>query len=385
MKLIDFLKGIFSRAKKSPKNSAIKVGPYQHMRAVWGDVTSGMNFKKYSPPSHHERNFLQALQHQETLKLMAQQVSNATGSRVMLASAFIDGTPTFTWTPKGKSSSVNGEIGDILLVSKVYDTKGVPKHYASFLQAKVTHQSNDVNRTLAGVPIGDSTAKELGLYEHWPPVRFKGQRKGYNLNTNNLSWPFAFSHFLTISEPITNTNGVVNPRWDVSEQILPNSPFSVFSKPMQSNGALSFLKWLRGTACPSLGLTEEIDIASPKNDFDHLVVDVLANLVERQSRERVGHSGGVLIQHGITNIQTFGLLQFGDDLIQASAFPTHLGERTRQIPSGSIRLPTNVPQAEYWSDEPMLLMYLVVGPEGVQSKEHGLIRPGTGYPGEGIF
>ncbi|ASL44117.1 hypothetical protein bAD24_I11545 [Burkholderia sp. AD24] len=329
---------------------------------VWDAVVSGDYFKKYSP-EWHERNYLQALHHRATVKMMAQHMADRLGSRVLLASAFVDGTPKFTWTPKGAASSVNGEIADILVISEVYDDKSVATHYASFLQAKNTAVANDVRRDGHGNPIGASTQKELGLYEHWPDVKFARGSRSYSVNAASRTWPFDFSHFLAIADP--KLDGAANPvpAWTVKHRSDADSPFAVFSTP-QAPLPCALLEWLCRTAMPSFKASMSVNIDRPKSDFDHLIADILANLLVRQQKGRRGHSGGSLIKHANARFLSFGTMASTENVfVQASADP-HILKSSRAIPPSTILLPPIDQQIAGSDGSPMLVLYIVKGPEG---------------------
>jgi hypothetical protein len=384
--LIKLLKKLFGLKVTVPQAMPANVGPYGELRPMWDDVVAGKFIDKISI-AHHERNFLRGLHHPETVKMVAQQMADATGSRVLLASAYIDSTPLFTWTPKGAGSSVNGEIGDILLIAKVFDGKNRVQHYASFLQAKVTNQPNDVDRHGNGKPIGSSTVKELGLYHDWPPVHFKSGSRLYDVNPGNAIWPHEFSHFLTISQPDKAKSPQI-PVWTVSDHDGKRSPFAVFGEPKQSIGAEGYMRWLRLAASDFGKRSSAVELEQPQSDFDHLVVDILNSLLGQQKRGKVGHSGGVLVQHAMRNIMQFGAPWMAQHSHFGSAVPARdpADVFTKEIPDGIVTLPPSGDHAVEWSERPMLVVYMVIGPEGRNEQRSQPPRPmKSKFPGAELF
>ena len=232
--------------------------------------------------------------------------------------------------------------------------------------------------------MGASTQKELGLYEHWPTITFTNSTKSYSLNPGPNVWPFSFSHFLSIADLAPVSTTVPTPLWTIPHPPDPDSPIAVFSEP--KTASTPFLEWLCKTSMPFAKMARQVNIASPANDFDHLIVDILTNLIGRQDRKKPGHSGGVLIQHSGAKFLSFGAVGTGGDAFsEAIAIPSHLPS-SRPIPAAQYLLSQSSPVASNLSDESMLIIYVVKGPEGVDrtfNDRRG--RSESNYPGSNLL
>lgn len=372
-------------AKSKARRAMAPFGPVTNARELWDKASTG----KYSTFDRwHERSYLQAFQRAETVKYMAEILAEGFGSRVMVASAFIDGTPLFSWKSATTKKTVQGEIGDILAIVEVHDDKGPVRHFASFLQVKISNVADNVRKNTNSM--GSSTRKELDLYKHWPALSFSAPlghfRNRYSLNPGQAkTWPaFRFSHFLTISDPQSKKAVPPTPNWSCAPPPAPDSPFATFSVP--GTGAKPFFAWLKDMANPYASAAEPVNLQRPAGDFDRLVVDVLSSLVDRQTRGSHGHSGGILIQHAHGGMRTFGT-QAGRmiNLKHYVAIPPAL-RSSRAIPSASLALPPLRQEGIAFSDRPMLVLYIVHGPEGEDRKADAPSQKArSNYPGAGLF
>lgn len=384
------------------KSGIASVLGWKSVADIWNTVANGKQFNEYPPFS--ERNYLQALHHVEALQLFAQRMATRCHRNTLLVSAFVDGSPLFTWK-NATGTKVQGELGDILLIQEIHGSASLHTR-ASFFQAKRTAQADNVDSASKE----SSTAKELDLFERWPSVKFQRKSKvpknaaasgyqlpdrAYELNPGppGKIWPFSFSHFLAISNPEDPSAKKASPKWTIAEKtgeqlgsIPTYSPMAIFSKPCELPDAL--IDWLEDAAVGRPNHGQMVDLDLPTTDLDHLVIDLLANLLDRKDRGKFGHSGGNLISHSNAACVSFGTLDAGlntKDFHQAFAEPEGLSG-VQPIPHHSIpgRPHGEAPQAER-STNPMLVLYVVQGPEGKGSLGRTQRLQRSEYPGGGYI